>query len=330
MRLISAVAAMFILALTLAIAESRRVQQRIKSSRAQGRWRRHQEANGQADLPLRHVRRRAAVDRRAADARGHRRRSRPATALAVGLKVDVEGAAAAIIAALQRRPGRSDGPRRDRRAAAAERRRRRARQRQRRRAAHERRHHLRALPLVGRQLLRGGHRQAARRLGQHGPERRSDRRAVAGAGRGDQGRVQRLGPGQIRPAPSCVRRHEPHSAEQSVAADRHPADLRTEGRRLRDVHRRRPDLVLEQLRRRRADGRPGQLQRSSHRAVHQADAGSRHAEAGGAARLPTEPAHAGAAGRTASIAPPRGAASGCSARRPDARPAIRGRTSPTC
>ena len=45
------------------------------------------------------------------------------------------------------------------------------------------------------------------------------------------------------------------------------------------------------------DGRPRQLQRSANRIVHQADAGSRHAEAGRAAGLPIEPAQPGAAAR---------------------------------
>ena len=44
------------------------------------------------------------------------------------------------------------------------------------------------------------------------------------------------GPGRYDPQTPCVRRHEPHSAEQSIAADCHPVDLRTEGRRLRNVH----------------------------------------------------------------------------------------------
>ena len=55
------------------------------------------------------------------------------------------------------------------------------------------------------------------------------------------------------------------------------------------------DLVLEQLRRRRADGRPRHLQRRTNRCVHQPKAGSRHAEASCAARLPTASAHAGSA-----------------------------------
>ena len=150
----------------------------------------------------------------------------PATALAVGLKVDVEALPAAVVAGAARRRRRSDGSSRHRRAAAPECRRRREGNRQRGRPADASRRDLRAVPLVGRRFVRAGHRQAARRLGQHRPERRRDRRALAGAGRGDEGRVQRVGTRQIRPAAPRVRRHEPHSAEQPVAADRDSADLR--------------------------------------------------------------------------------------------------------
>ena len=44
-----------------------------------------------------------------------------------------------------------------------------------------------------------------------------------------------------------------------------PSIYGLEGRRLRNVHRRRTDLVLERLRRRRTNGRPRQFQRSAHR-----------------------------------------------------------------
>ena len=117
---------------------------------------------------------------------------------------------------------------------------------------------------------------------------------------------------KVRPTSSRVRRHQHHSAEQSVAADRDPADLRAEGCGLRDVHRRRPHFVLEQLRGRRPDGRPRQLQRSTNRIVHQADAGSRHAEAGRAAGLPIEPAQPEAVRAAVSIAGPPSAERICS------------------
>ena len=90
----------------------------------------------------------------------------------------------------------------------------------------ERRHHLRALPLDRRRLAGAGHRPPARRLGQHDSRRRRHPRAVAGARSGDQGGVRDVGTGQIRSAASLLRRHGARAAEQPVAADRHPADLR--------------------------------------------------------------------------------------------------------
>ena len=189
-----------------------------------------------------------------------------------------------------RRSGRSDGSGGHRRAPAPQRRRRCEGFSQRSGPVDEGRHHLRLVPLVGGQLPGARNRQAAGRMGQHRFECRRDRRAVACPGRGDEGGVQRVGAGQVRPAAPCVRRHATHSVEQPLAADRDPADLRPRGRRIRDRHGRRPDLLLEQLRRRRTDGRSRQVQRSAHRALHQPDARSGHAEAGGAAGLSTEPA----------------------------------------
>ena len=63
------------------------------------------------------------------------------------------------------------------------------------------------------------------------------------------------GPGKYDPRHHAFDGMQHHSVEQPVAADRDPADLRPQGRRIRDVHRRRADLVLEQLRRRGTDGR---------------------------------------------------------------------------
>ena len=106
--------------------------------------------------------------------------------------------------------------------------------------------------------------------------------AIAGLAPGarprPQNRVRNVGARHVRPAAPRIRRHEADRAEQPVRARRHPADLRAPARRLRNVYRRWPDLVLEQLRGRRADGRPGQLLRSTHRSVHQAETRSRHAE----------------------------------------------------
>ena len=88
-------------------------------------------------------------------------------------------------------------------------------------------------------------------------------------------RVQTMGSRQIRSSPPCVRWHQHHFAEQPIAAGRHPADLRIEGSRLRNLHRRRADLVLEQLRRRWTDGRPGHVCRSADRSLHPSETRSR-------------------------------------------------------
>ena len=57
-----------------------------------------------------------------------------------------------------------------------------------------------------------------------------------------------------------------------------------------------PISVLEQLRRDRADGRPGHVRRSTDRSLHPSETRSRDAEVAGAARVPTEPRHAAASG----------------------------------
>ena len=82
-----------------------------------------------------------------------------------------------------------------------------------------------------------------------------------------------------------------------VAPDHHPADLRAAPRRLRDGQRRRADLLLEQLRRRRPDGRPRLVPRSPPRASHHAAARPRDAEAAAAADLSAQPRDADAAAR---------------------------------
>jgi hypothetical protein len=83
-----------------------------------------------------------------------------------------------------------------------------------------------------------GHRQAAGWMGESHPERRRNRRLVAGASRCAQGRIPDVGAGQVRSAAPCVRRHQPRAVEHPVAADCDSVDLRIGGRGLRDVHRR--------------------------------------------------------------------------------------------
>ena len=120
----------------------------------------------------------------------------PTTALSVGLKVDADALPAAVVA---RHPGRQRRPQEsgdDGRAAEARRRRRRQGNRrdgQRTRHAHARRHHLRAVPFDGRQFVRAGHRQAARRLAQPRPQSGRDHRALAGAAGRAEGGLQLAG-----------------------------------------------------------------------------------------------------------------------------------------
>ena len=138
------------------------------------------------------------------------------------------------------------------------------------------------------------------------------------------------GPRQVRPAPPGLRRHAARLAQQLHAAGGHPARLRPAPRRLRDLHRRRTDLVLEQLRGGVADGRARQLQRSADRADDRADARPGHAQAGGAARVSTEPPGARAAARQLQTLPPPGAGKRCSTATRGAPLATGHPCSPTC
>ena len=94
-----------------------------------------------------------------------------------------------------------------------------------------------------------------------------------------------MGAGQIRSAPSCIRRHESDLAEQPIAADCDPVDLRAEGRRIRDVYGRWVNLLLERLRWRGTNGRTWQLHRSAHWSFDYADARSGDIEAAGPAEV---------------------------------------------
>jgi hypothetical protein len=65
--------------------------------------------------------------------------------------------------------------------------------RQRLRPAHACRHHLRSVPLVRGQFVCSRHRAPTGRLGEHRPQRRCDRRALADAGRRHEGGVPHVG-----------------------------------------------------------------------------------------------------------------------------------------
>src|SRR6185503_20086154 len=75
-------------------------------------------------------------------------------------------------------------------------------------------------------------------------------------------------------------------------AARPPARLRPRAREKRDLHRRRPDLVLERLRRGDPDARPGQLLRPAPQPSGSAVARSRDVEARRVARVPAQPERA--------------------------------------
>ena len=190
------------------------------------------------DLSLRHIWRRAALDRRAADARGPRRGG-PGHRAGGWAQSRCRGTDARDRRGTEGRRRRPHGSGCNTRTAAAECRRRRSGQDRQRWPAGQRGHHLRPVPFHGRQLAHVRHRQTTGRMGECRPQCRSNRGALPGARRRDQGRVQRLGPGKIRSSSPRVRRHQPPAAEQPVGANRHTADLWVEGRRLRDVHRRR-------------------------------------------------------------------------------------------
>ena len=225
---------------------------------------------GRGDFPLRYVRRRATVDGCAADARGGR--NRPAgngtRRRTQGRRRCASANCHSSVAQGRCRPGRSRG---HDRAAAAQRGRRASRPRQHVGPAHQPRHHLRALPFDGRRFVRAG--IGRRRDGWANPDLNVGAIVALSPALDDATTrgVPHVGTGQVRSAASRVRRHEHHPAEQSVAAGRHSADLRTGRRGLRDLHRRRPDLVLEQLRRGGADGWTGNLLRPASAAAHRPD-----------------------------------------------------------
>ena len=121
-----------------------------------------------------------------------------------------------------------------------------------------------------------GDRQAARRLGEYRSERRRDRvRCRRRSTTRPEGRVQRWGAGRVRSATS-MRSTAPdlialNSPSLPVVL---PSDLRLEGRGLRDLQRRRSDLVLEQLRRGRrrwADTAASAIRASADRSRRQPD-----------------------------------------------------------
>ena len=158
----------------------------------------------------------------------------PATALAVGLKVDAEALPPELIAAIQAGDVELTDPLRRSHCcgsmplwASWE--------RSTSWSTDQRRHHLRAVPLHRRQFVRAGHRQAARRLAESRPERRRDssgsRRCWTMPKPAD-GVRDKYDP-----------RHQVFDGTNFIPLTRHhgaspdPARLRPQGRRIRDLHR---------------------------------------------------------------------------------------------
>ena len=138
----------------------------------------------------------------------------PKTALSVGLKVDADALPAGNSRRAESGRGGPDESGGDDRIDPAQRRGRRRRQGQQLRAAHQHRHHVRAMSFNRGRFAHAWHRQAPRRMGEHRFERRCDRRAIACAGRGAEGRAAHVGPRQIRSTAPRLRRHEHHYVEQ--------------------------------------------------------------------------------------------------------------------
>ena len=105
------------------------------------------------------------------------------------------------------------------------------------------------------------------------------------------------GPGKYDPRHHAFDGTNLHLAEQSIAADCDSFDLRTEGGRIRNVYRRWADLLLERLCWRGANGRTRQLYRSAYWSLDHADARPGHVEVARPAGVPADAASAGTAER---------------------------------
>ena len=199
----------------------------------------------------------------------------PKTALAVGLKVDAARSRRGRARRSRRARSNLDDPDDDARAAQAQcGRRREGRSSTRNGHAELGGHHVRPVPLDGRRLVRAGHRQAARRLGEPRSERRRDRRAraeppaasptcSASTRRPCKKVLDELGPGQVRRRAVPGRQGVP--ARRQDRGDADPAGFRARRREPPHVHRLGLGDVLERLRRQPRDARPGELLRPAAR-----------------------------------------------------------------
>ena len=193
----------------------------------------------------------------------------PATALAVGLKVDAEALPPDVLNAIRRGRRQSQGSGRDAGAARCERGRRAHRSSRPCRRSQIGRHSVLAVPFDRRQLRRAGHRPQARRLAQSGSERRRDRRARAGSERrrrsapnrsADRAQgAEQLGTGQVRCA--AVPRRQGVPAGREERRDASSGGVRACGRQPAHLHRLGRRLALERVRREPRDARQGDVHR---------------------------------------------------------------------
>ena len=281
----------------------------------------------------------------------------PETALAVGLKVDVDALPQELRTAL--RKGRVDLTRPGDDARATEARRSRRRDADSSTTDGQRLqsvgHHLRALPLDRRRLIRAGHRSPTRRLGGSRPERRRDHRA-----RAERAAVRRSaelvhptidaatvrtvlrswGPGKF--DAELLMDGKAFRPDGKSAATLLPPAFGLAGRQPAHLDRLGIGDALERLRRQSRDAGTGHLLRPAaercdqvpdrragrfrRRAPH---AGSRHGEARAAALLSAQPAGAAAARVAASTRRRQNAARRCSRARRTARAATCRRSTPS-
>ena len=231
----------------------------------------------------------------------------PATALAVGLKVDADALPPDVIQAIRRGRVNLNDPAVTLALLDCERGRRPDRHSRTGRAPRVGRDPVLVVSFDRRQLGRPGHRPQARRMAEPRLERRRDRRARAGSQRGGrpapdrsadraQG-AEQLGPRQVRCAALPRRQGVPAGREKRRHA--HPGGVRACGRQPDHLHGLGRHLALERVRREPRDarqgdirrcpiGRPAAIPRRRPRRIRERAqrSGSDHVEAAGAAVLP--------------------------------------------
>ena len=170
------------------------------------------------------------------------------------------------------------------------------------------------LSLDRRQLLHDRHRQAPRRLAEPRPECRRHSRAVSRSGRCDQGRVRHMGSGKIRSSTSCLRRPQTsHSAEQPVQLPvLIPPAYGLQGVGFETYTADGSILYWNSYVGVSQMGGQGNFSDPRIGSYHHAEAGSRHAETAGTARLSAQSRQRRFRRAGASMPPQRDAANVCS------------------